>query len=219
MPELTPGQMRSRLAAELDRSGYDYDPPMVSGIVTAISCDGAVHPERLAQAVTTTYLTRNGTDRQEMADLIGRALGKSVPTMELASVSVSIRQGDTNYNLQLTDHAQVGALNVGPGTQVIVHASADRDVVLAAVAALVQNAFRTEWDQDAAEALAATIDQRGDITPADVQQTTAEVIKHEQPEQSRVRAFIEQIATGGLGGALGTGLAAGGGEIIQRLPM
>jgi hypothetical protein len=211
--------MRSRLAAELDRSGYDYDAPMVSDIVASISRDGAVHPERLVRAVTTTYLTRNGTDRQEMADLIGRALGKSVPTAEPAPLNIEIRQGDTNYNVQLADHAQVGSLNVGPGTQVIVDPNADRDSVLAAVAALVQKAFRAQWDQDAAEALAATIDQRGDITTADVQRTTAELIKREQPEQSRVRAFIEKVAIGGLGGALGVGLAAGGGEIIQQLPM
>jgi hypothetical protein len=217
--KLTPGQMRTRLAAELDRSGYDYDAPIVSEIVDTIASDGAVHPQRLAQIVTATYLTRNGTDRQQIADVIARALGASIPTAEPASVTVSLREGDTNYNLQLTDQAQVGSLNVGSGTQVVVDASANRDAVLAAVAALVQSGLRDEWDQPAARALATSISQRDDVTMTDIQRTAAEVIESQQPKQSRVRAFLEKVAVGGLGGALGTGLAAGAGAVIQQLPM
>lgn len=219
MSELTPGQMRTRLAAELDRSGYDYDAPIISDIVETIARDGAVHAQRLAEIVTTTYLTRNGTDRQKMADVIAGALGASRPTAEPASATVSIREGDTNYNLQLTDHVQVGALNVGSGTQVVVDASADRDAVLAAVAALVQSGLRDGWDQQSAQALATRIGQRDDVTMTDIQEITAEVIESEQPKQSRARALLEKVAVGGLGGALGTGLAAGVGAIIQQLPM
>ena len=210
--------MRTRLAAEFDRSGFDYDAPTVSDIVNAIEQAGAVEPEKLARHFTGTYLTRNGTDRQEMADLIGRALGGSVPKAETGSANISIRGGDTTYNVQLRDSASVGSLNIGPGKQVVVDAGSARDNVLAGIAALVQAGLRETWDGNAAQALAETITQRGDITTADVQRIAAETIRREQPTQSRARAFLEKVAVSGLGGALGTGLAAGGGEILHLLP-
>src|SRR6201991_358055 len=182
MVSLTPGQMRNRLAAELDRSGYDYDAPIISAIVETITSDGAVQPARLAQVVTSTYLTRNGTSRQEIAALIARALGASQPKPEPAPVSISIREGDTNYNLQLSDHAQVGSLNVGPGTQIVVDAGADRDTVLAAVVALVQAGLRDEWDAATAGALASRVDERDDISMTDIQTATVETMTAEQPK-------------------------------------
>lgn len=75
------------------------------------------------------------------------------------------------------------------------------------------------WNEDAARDLAALIDSRGDVSVDDVREITTEVVRAEAPRQSRARQLLDQIAAGGLGGALGTGISAGVGEIISQLPL
>ena len=215
---LTPGRMRTALAAELDASTYEYDPPLIAAIVDAVVERGTVEPDQLAALASRTYLDRNGLDRGALAGVIARALGGSVPR-PAASATVSIRGGDVTYNVKLSGQSNVGSLNVGSGTQIVAEAGGYRNALLAGWAALGEAGLRDEWDADAAAIVATAIAERDDVTVADVQATTAETVRREQPKQSRAKAFLEKVAAGGLGGALGTGIAAGGGEVIHLLPM
>jgi hypothetical protein len=66
-----------------------------------------------------------------------------------------------------------------------------------------------EWNPDAARELADVIDQRGDVTVHEIRELTTRVGQEEKAGSGRVKAFLADVASNGLGGALGAGIAAG----------
>lgn len=136
MPELTTGQMRRRLAAELEQQGWSYG-SVVAEIVEAVERAGQVEPEKLAQLVPRTYLDQNRTDRAAVARAIARAIGGNVPAAKPAPEGLTIN--NVTYNVSLSGSSRIGTANNGPGTQIVVNVGADKDTVLDGIAALVQS--------------------------------------------------------------------------------
>jgi hypothetical protein len=217
MPDLTAGQMRRRLAAELEQQGWSYDANVAAEIVAAAERAGRVEPKELARLVPSTYLDQNRTDRAAVERAIARAIGGGVPVSDPTRERLTIN--NTAYNVTLSGSSRIGTANIGPGTQIVVKIGADKDTVLDGIAALVHSGIEGDWNADAAAALAEMIADRDDIAVGDVQETTARVLTESKPTQSRTRDLLEKIGASGLGGALANGISAGAGEVLQQLPM
>jgi hypothetical protein len=128
---------------------------------------------------------------------------------------------DHSYSVNIGPGAQISGsnINIGPGTQLNIDAAADRDEVLAGVAAIVRAGLTGDWNDDAARALAEAIGARDDIATDDIREITAEVVEHAQPSRGRAREMLEKVTASGLGGALATGISAGLGQVIAHLPL
>jgi hydrogenase maturation factor HypE len=92
------------------------------------------------------------------------------------------------------------------GTPAVARADADKQKVLLAVEAIVRVGLVGDWNEDAAKDLASVVNDRSDLDYEDVQKLASEVVETEQPTKQRVKALLGQIATSGVGGALGTGI-------------
>jgi hypothetical protein len=110
-------------------------------------------------------------------------------------------------------------VNVGEGVQINVDVAGDKEELLGAVEAILRAGLAGDWNADAATALASVIEGRDDLGLDDVRRITVEVVEDAQPKQGRVKALLGQIATSGVGGALGTGLSSGLGELLSQLPV
>lgn len=218
MTDVAPARMQSLLAAEFERQGWEWDLAVGREIVLEIERRGKVEAKSLAKLVPAAYLARNGTDRQEIAEAIENVLGDASPAPEPATTTLII--GGTHHTLTMTAGASIvgGHVNVG-GTQINIEADTSKQQVLDAVATLVRAGLADDWNAEAATALSQAIGARDDIGFEDVQKVTGEVVSSEAPQQGRARAFLTKVAAGGLGGALGTGISAGVGEVLTQLPI
>jgi hypothetical protein len=217
MSDTTPAAMQRLLAAEFERQGWDYDLSVGRDIVEEAERRGEVDGAALAKRVSVEFLARTGASREDVADAIDSAIGGRHLTREPDQALVI---NDNRYQVNLTGNSQINnsKLNVGDGTQINVDVNASKDNVLAAVAALLRSGLSEAWNGDAARDLASVIDGREDIGLNDVREITAEVVKADQPTQGKVKTLLGKIAVSGLGGALGTGLSAGLGELLTQLP-
>jgi hypothetical protein len=217
--DATPAQMQTFLAAEFDRQGWQYDLDLGPALITEIEKRGSVEPEALADAVPATFLQRNRTTRENLAAAIARAIGDRTP-VQRKEVATLVFQ-DQSHNVTISGNAQVHGsnFNLGDGTQFNVSVGGQREDVLAALAALLSAGFGGEWNEEAAAGLAQVIQARDDIDLDDVRETTAEVVKLEEPPASRAREMMEKIATAGLGGAFGTGITAVLGQLSANPPL
>jgi hypothetical protein len=214
---LTPAEARARLAAEFEKRGWEYDLTTGRSVLGAAEA-GESDPSAVARRVPGEFLARNRVTRPEVAAVIERALQGQAVREEERPATIVIEDHSYNVNLagaQLS-HSNV---NVGPGTQINVDASARKDDVLAAVAALVAAGLAGDWNGEAARGLATAVDARDDITVAEIQEATTEAVKAQAPRQGRVRELVERVATSGLGGVLATGISVGLGEAISHLPI
>lgn len=217
MTDTTPAALQRLLAAEFDRRGWPYELGVVSDLVEHVENTGRVDATALAARVATTYLERNGITRGGMARAIQRAIGDRTVAVEPPPVMLVIN--DHSHNLTLGGNAAItGDVNVG-GTQINIKQTANKDELIAAVEALVRAGLTGTLNINAALELQDVLVARDDITVEDIHAATVSAAAAEQPDRGRVRALLTQIATGGLGGALGTGISAGLGELLQQLPM
>lgn len=221
MTGATPSELQRLIAAEFDRQRWEYDLSVGESIVAEIERAGEVAADQLVQRLPPEFFQRNRTSRDLVAAAIGRAIGGRRPKRPQPTHSTLVFDNRRHYEITLGKSAQItnSQLNVGEGTQINVSVQANKDDVLAAVEALLRAGLAGDWNNDAARELATVIDRRDDIGYEDVQEITAEVVQVEQPKQGRVRELMTKIAVGGIGGALGTGISAGAGEILQQLPI
>lgn len=219
MTETSPARMQSLLAAEFERQAWEWDLTVGSGIVEEVERSGRVDAERLARRVPADFFARARTNRHELATAIDSALGGSTPSAPAHAAPTTLIVGGTHHTLTMGAGATLSGsrFTVG-GTQINIEADTNKQEVLAAVAALVQAGLANQWNADAAGALAQTINARDDIDVEDVQEVTGEIVKREAPRQGGAKAFLAKVAAGGLGGALGTGISAGIGEVLAQLP-
>lgn len=218
MTDSTPAELQRLLAAEFDRQGWEYDLSVGRQLVDEIERRGEVDGRKLTHSLPAEFFERNRTSRADVAAAIERAVGGQTLKRETRSATVVIT--DNRYQVNLGAGSQItnSKLNVGDGIQINVDIDASRDDVLAAVEAILRAALAGNWNEDAARDLASLIDERDDIDFDDVRQLTMEVVQAEQPNQGRVKELLGNLATGGLAGALGTGISAGLGELISQLP-
>ncbi len=219
MTDATPSQFQTLLAAEFDHQGWQYDLGLGPALLAEVEKSGSVDAQALATSVPATFLQVNRTTRENLAAAINRAVGGRtvVPAKEVATLVFE----DHSHNVTISGHAQVHGsnFNLGDGTQFNVSVGGQREDVLAALAALLSAGFGGEWNEEAAAGLALVIQARDDIDLDDVRETTAEVVKLEEPPASRAREMMEKIATAGLGGAFGTGITAVLGQLIANPPL
>ncbi|MDQ4144179.1 MAG: hypothetical protein M3198_10645 [Actinomycetota bacterium] len=218
MTDATSAELQRLLAGEFERRGWEWDIATGRRIVEEIVGRGAVDAQRLAQGVPRTYLQRVCATRTDLADAIERAVGGRVPRRETGQATL-ISNNNNNYALNMGPGAQIsgGAVNLG-GTQINIQSGASRDEVLQAVGVLVQAGLSGDWNPQAAGELGTAIDARSDIALGDVQGVVAEICAADEPDEGHVKKLLSDIATQGLGGALGTGISSVLGALLRNPP-
>lgn len=217
MSDSSPSELQRLLAHEFERRGWHYDLTIGRTLVEEIERRGEIDSQALAQQVPVTYLDRNHAQRRDIAEAIESAIGGRRPVADAGTTTLVIN--DNRYSLSLGAGAQITGSNVNVGgAQINVQGNASKDEVLAAAAALVRSGLAGHWNSEAATELARVIDTRDDITFSDIEELTREVADVEQADSHRVRGLLSAIATNAVGGALGTGMAAGLGQVLAHLP-
>lgn len=208
MSDFTPAEAERRLAVEFEREGWEYDLVLGRSIVEGAERQGSVDSASLARLVPAAFLDRYDATREDVAVVIAHALGEDA-RVGRGDESTSLVINNQTYNVSLGG-AQLthSNLNIGPGTQINVNASARKDEVLAAVVAIVAAGLAGDWNLEAARELAAAVDARDDITLQDIEHATREAAETEQLDKGRIRDLLERIAVSGVGGALATGIVA-----------
>jgi hypothetical protein len=220
MTPTTPEEMQRLLAHAFDRQGWEYDLTLGRTLLAEIERAGGVDADALARQVPTLFIERNHTSRPNVAAVIERAVGgRSVKRGEGATTLVFA--DNRRYEVRLARGAQItnSNLNLGDGTQVNINLEASKEDVMAAIEVILRAGLTGEWNEDAARELASVIESRNDVDFEDVREITAEVVEVEEPTQGKVKALLGKIAVSGLGGALGTGISSGLGEMLGQLPM
>ena len=220
MTDTTPSELQRLIAAEFDRRRWEYDLDVGPKLVAEIERSGGVDADQLARLLPAEFFHRNQTTRANVAGALERAVGGRTPKRGAAGATL-VFADNRRYELKIGKGTQISnsPINVGTGTQFNVSLDASKTDLLGAVEAVIRAGLAGDWNADAARELADVIDGRGDIDYDDVREITAAVAKAEQPKQGRVKKFLTDIAVGGLGGTLGTGVSAGLGEVMNQLPM
>lgn len=215
--DATPTELQRLLAREFEARGWRYNLTVVRSLVQEAQRSATIDVPTLSRKVPATYLEENRARREDMTDAISRAIGGRNPVSEPAVTSVVIN--DQRYSLNLSGGSTIsgGNVNVG-GTQLVVETSTAKEDVLAAVAALLRSGLAGDWSADAAAELGRAIDEREDILFEDIEVLAREVAEAETADPRRIRNLLSQIATNAVGGALGTGMAAGLGQALAHLP-
>ncbi len=220
MTDITPADLRGRIAAEFDRRGWPYEPDTAQRLLSGTSPGESIDPAALAARLPADYLDRNGIDRDLLAAALAD-LGGFTLAAAPASQAVTITINDQRYQVNMSGRAKIAGsnLNLG-GTQVNVDVNLDasRSEVLAGAEALVRAGLGGEWDPAAAEALAALIDERGDISADDLGELTREVATAERADPGRIRAFLEQVALSAASSKVASGITAGLAYLLANPP-
>jgi hypothetical protein len=191
---------------ELQVTGAPH--PVGSALVAEIERTGTADARSLSRRVSTDFLARNDTTREEVEAALERAVGGS--SVERKPERATIIINDHRHSLNMGPQAKVEGSNVNVGgMQVNVSLNVEKTEVLSAIEALVRPGLSGEWNPDAARELADVIDQRGDVTVHEIRELTTRVGQEEKAGSGRVKAFLADVASNGLGGALGAGIAAG----------
>jgi hypothetical protein len=209
--------MRSRLAAEWEAMGWEWDLQVGGLILDQVAEVGAVDANALAAALPSSYLTGYGTDRETLAAAIKRAIGgEMLAAEEKESSGITILVHGDNYTLSFGDNAQIdrSPFNIGPGTQLNLDAGAEKEDLLLALRALVASGLAGEWDPKAALAIGHAVEEHGGLTVEDVGGAVVEA-GSENVDRSRVQELTEKVAISGFGGFLATALGAGLGDLAH----
>lgn len=217
MTTATPTVLQRKLASEFGRRRWHYDADVVGDLIEHIERTGAIDPAALARRVPRLFREHNDATVDDLTDAIAAAIGGRTPVADSKGATLII--DDHSHHLTLGANARItgGNVNLG-GTQIVVRADAPKEEILADVAALMRAAVSGAWNAAAARELAEVVDARDDVDYGDVHAVTVEVLEEEPPKQGRAKQVLEEIATSGVGGALGTGIIAGIGELLGQLP-
>jgi hypothetical protein len=142
----------------------------------------------LVRRVPADYLDRYGITRDQMANVLERALGgKSVESEVTSTTSVVIT--DNRYAINIGDHAQVSESQLNTaGSQLVIQADASKVDVLAAISVLVRGGLTGDWNEAAAGDLGQVIDARQDITIEDVREIAKQAVETEKADGGRINS-------------------------------
>ena len=206
MTDLTPSDLRTRLAAAFDARGWEYDLVTGKAVAERTERDGRIDPAALASAVPNSFLQRTGATRDEVEAVIEHVAGGRVLRAEERTPATLV-VNDNRHQLNLGQGAQIvnSQVNVS-GKQINIRADSSKDDVMAGVAELVRAGLNDGWDPAAARDLAEVVDARDDVASADIEAVVREVAAEEAAEPGRARRMIESITEQGFGGALAVGI-------------
>ena len=216
----TPAELQRLVAAEFDRQRWEYDLSIGQNLIAEIEQSGEINARRFVRRLPTEFFYRNGTSRENVAAAIERAVGGR-RTRRVNDSTMVVFTDNRRYEVKLGPGAQINnsPVNIGNGTQISVNVDASKGDVLRAVEAIIRAALDGAWNPEAARDLASVIDSREDIDVDDIRKITTEVVKSQRPRRGRVKELLGKIAASGLGGALGTGISTGLGELFSQLPL
>ena len=207
MTNLTPSDLRTRLAAEFEARGWEYDLVTGKAIAERAERDGRIEPTSLARAVPNGFLQRTSVTRDQLEAAIEHAVGGHGLRVEERAPVTLVFNNDNRYQLNMGARAQIAGSQVNVrGTQINVRVDSPKEDVMASVAELVRAGLREEWNPEAARELAGVVDTRDDVTPEDVESVVKEVIAKESPESRSPKRMLQAITEQGLGGALTVGI-------------
>jgi hypothetical protein len=216
MTDITPAEMRTRIAAEFDRRSWQYEPGLGDQLLAGLAPGSELDPGILARRVPADYLVRTGIERDQVAAALA---GLGGLTLVAAPTKQTVVVNDNRYQVNVSGNGSIvdSDLNLG-GTQINISASAPKEDVLAGLRVLLAAAFSGDWNEAALVEIAGLIDARDDIGVEDVRALTVDVGADEKAEPGRIRSLLEKVATGTLTGALTTGLSAGLGHLLANPP-
>ena len=218
MPESSPAEVQTLIAAAFDRRGWEYEPSLGLVISAELERTGRIDPAKLAQRVSADFLYRAGTDRESVQAAIEAAVGER--TLGPSQASTVLQFADNrSYEVNLGRGAQINNanLNIGDGQQINIHSSTPTPQLLAAVEALVLAGLEGEWNEDAAAELADVVNGRDDITLDDIRELTVRTVEAQAPTHGRVKGFLNDVASKTMTGVFSAGLISGLGEVLSRL--
>lgn len=214
-------ELQRLLGSEFENRGWEYDLTVGRELVQEIERSGGVDAAALARTVSSTWLERNGANREDVAAAIERAVGGRTPRPVEPGTTV-LNFDNRSYTLRVDSGGQIAGsqVNVG-GTQINIHAGASRDEILAGVGALFRAGLEGDWSPEIAGEMAAAIDARDDIGFEDVEGVVkaAAAATREPPNEGRMRGMLHSITEQGIGGALGTGISAAVGWLLSNAPV
>lgn len=197
-------ELKTRLAAEFDKQGWEWDLAADRALGKRLASGDVVDGDVLAGALPGEFFSRNRTTRLLVAAAIDRAIGGRT-VQEETTVPTTLVIGGNNYHVNIGEGAMVAnsSLNVGEGTQIVIESAGSRDDVLTGVEALVRAGLTGDWSTEAANALNELVASLSDISADDVQRVTTEVVLAQQPSQGRAKSFLATVGAHGLGGSSG----------------
>jgi hypothetical protein len=210
--------MRSRLAAEWEANGWEWDLRVGGILLDAISPGTPVRAEDTAAALPAGYLTRYATGRESVTEAVERAIGGEVLDFDRPTGPTVVVNGDS-YTLKIGDQARVegSSFNFGSGTQINIEAGADREELLSALRALLIAGLGGEWDAGAARAIGGVVEEQDLLTLEDIRGVVIEAGEASHAKPSRVKQLTEKVAVSGLGGFLAAGLSGGLADLFHLL--
>jgi hypothetical protein len=220
MTQLTPAHFESLLAAEFDRQGWQYELGLGKNLVVAAVDHGSVDGAKLSALVASGFFSRNGATPEHLAAAIDRVAGGAQIATEVAapSIQITVQSGDS-YTVDIGAGAnfQNSPLNIGPGNQLQINSQSTSDELTTALGALVAAGLGGEWDEKAARAIGASIEEQGKLSLEEAKAAVLEAGKEVGPEPSRIREFTEKVAVSGLGSFLTTAISLGLGDLLHLL--
>jgi hypothetical protein len=210
--------MRSRLAAEWEANGWEWDLQVGGILLDATSPGMPARSVDIAAALPAAYLTRYGTDRETLVEAVERAIGGEVLDGDDPVGPTMVVKGDS-YTLNIGDQARVegSSFNTGAGTQINIEAGADKEDLLVALRALLVAGLGGEWDAGAARAIGTVVEEQDVLTLEDVRGAVIEAGEASQAKPSRVKDLAAKVAVSGLGGFLAAGLSSGLADLSHLL--
>jgi hypothetical protein len=208
----TPDRIETLLAGEFNQQGWQWEPGTGATLVGEGERLGRVVGETLAAKLPADFLQRNRTTREQVASAIDRAAGGLTVTHEptAASIQIIVQNGDS-YNVSFGPGANIqnSPFNIGPGSQLQINSQSTTGDLAAALGALVAAGLGGEWDDEAARAIGASIEDQKKISLEEARAAVLESGKEIAPQPSRILEFIEKVAVSGLGSFLTTAITLG----------
>lgn len=218
MTDTDPREVLRLVAAEFDRRGWEYDLTIGKTILADIERLGHVDAHSIAGQLPRSFFHRHATTHEVVETVIDRTIGQVRLQRNASPGQVSIVTDNRTYHFNIAGNVSDANINVGEGQQVNITTSADKPEILRAVEVLVLGALAGDWNAEAARELAATVDARDDVTVADVHKLTVALISNQHPKRQAVLGLARDIVAAGVGGALGTGIAAAVAQVVGQLP-
>lgn len=217
MTDVTPADLRSRVAAEFDRRGWPYEPDIGKILLSGAETGDTITPAILAQRIPADYLDRNGISQAQLVAALSSVDGLTLaPTPSTQTLILN----DNRYQVNVSGQAQINdsRINLG-GNQINISVEAPKEQVLSALRLLLAAAFAGDWNDEALAEMSQLLAGRDDISVEEIREVTAEVGAEQQADGGRVRELLDKVATGALTGVLSTGLSAGLGQLLSNMPI